>query len=230
MTPTELRALAEALRPMAAAPCFDGIDIDRAADYLRACADAVPVAWLLRSKTRRNTDGDLFIRGCYGTPRTKQDYEFAELDGDEYIELVARPAPAAPQAEQKREPTETMTLQDVWEAAGGNPGIKPTREEVIEALRQLDEVCDECDEKHRHISEPRPCTCHPDDNPPVPCAQKYALSECRAASGEPKREPLSEKQIDAIHELWYERAGMSFADVVRAVERAHGITGDSDAD
>ena len=46
---------------------------------------------------------------------------------------------------------------------------------------------------------------------------------------EPKREPLSEKQIDAIHELWYERAGMSFADVVRAVERAHGITGDSDA-
>ena len=49
------------------------------------------------------------------------------------------------------------------------------------------------------------------------------------AQAEPKREPLSEKQIDAIHELWYERAGMSFADVVRAVERAHGIIGDSDA-
>ncbi len=28
----------------------------------------------------------------------------------------------------------------------------------------------------------RACTCHPDDNPPVPCAQKYALSECRAAA------------------------------------------------
>ena len=25
----------------------------------------------------------------------------------------------------------------------------------------------------------RPCTCHPDDNPPVPCARKYALTECR---------------------------------------------------
>jgi len=25
----------------------------------------------------------------------------------------------------------------------------------------------------------RPCTCHPDDNPPVPCARQYALSECR---------------------------------------------------
>lgn len=25
----------------------------------------------------------------------------------------------------------------------------------------------------------RPCTCHPDDNPPQPCAERYALSECR---------------------------------------------------
>lgn len=25
----------------------------------------------------------------------------------------------------------------------------------------------------------RPCTCHPDDKPPVPCAHRYALSECR---------------------------------------------------
>lgn len=30
----------------------------------------------------------------------------------------------------------------------------------------------------------RPCTCHPDDNPPRPCPQKYALSECRRAAGE----------------------------------------------
>ncbi len=30
----------------------------------------------------------------------------------------------------------------------------------------------------------KPCTCHPDDNPPHPCAQKYALSECRAAAAE----------------------------------------------
>ncbi len=27
----------------------------------------------------------------------------------------------------------------------------------------------------------RPCTCHPDDNPPVPCVQQYALSECLSA-------------------------------------------------
>ena len=29
----------------------------------------------------------------------------------------------------------------------------------------------------------RPCTCHPDDDPPRPCPQKFALSECRAAAG-----------------------------------------------
>ena len=28
----------------------------------------------------------------------------------------------------------------------------------------------------------RPCTCHPDDNPPRPCPQKYALSECILAA------------------------------------------------
>lgn len=28
----------------------------------------------------------------------------------------------------------------------------------------------------------RPCTCHPDDNPPKPCPQRYALSECERAS------------------------------------------------
>ena len=28
----------------------------------------------------------------------------------------------------------------------------------------------------------RPCTCHPDDDPPQPCAKQYALSECKAAA------------------------------------------------
>lgn len=28
----------------------------------------------------------------------------------------------------------------------------------------------------------QPCTCHPDDNPPRPCPQRYAYSECVAAA------------------------------------------------
>ena len=27
----------------------------------------------------------------------------------------------------------------------------------------------------------RKCTCHPDDNPPLPCTRNFALNECRAA-------------------------------------------------
>lgn len=40
-----------------------------------------------------------------------------------------------------------MSLQEVWEAAGGNPGIQPSREEVLTALRLLDAACDEADDK-----------------------------------------------------------------------------------
>lgn len=33
-----------------------------------------------------------------------------------------------------------------------------------------------------HAGTDRPCTCHPDDNPPVPCPKRYALDECRRAA------------------------------------------------
>src|SRR5580698_5196997 len=46
-------------------------------------------------------------------------------------------------------------------------------------LADLDHICRGLCEAHAPA---RPCTCHPDDNPPVPCAQKYALTECRATT------------------------------------------------
>ena len=36
----------------------------------------------------------------------------------------------------------TIGIQEAWEAAGGNPGIKATKAELIEALNSLDEACD----------------------------------------------------------------------------------------
>jgi hypothetical protein len=39
-----------------------------------------------------------------------------------------------------------MSLQEAWNLAGGNPGITPTRDEVVVALKTLDKVCDEADE------------------------------------------------------------------------------------
>ena len=57
-----------------------------------------------------------------------------------------------------------------------------------------------------------PCTCHPDDNPPRPCPQKFALSECRKAAHRAKveaeiqdaweRESLSDLCLIARRLLW----------------------------
>lgn len=42
------------------------------------------------------------------------------------------------------------------------------------------------------MSDTRPCTCHPDDKPPVPCAKKYALSDCRLAEKDARIAELEE--------------------------------------
>ncbi len=41
---------------------------------------------------------------------------------------------------------DVISIQEAWEACGGNPGIKATKAELIEALKQLDSVCDEADQ------------------------------------------------------------------------------------
>lgn len=56
------------------------------------------------------------------------------------VPVFASPVPPAPaQAE------ETMTLQEVWNAMGGNPGISPSRSDVLLQLKLLDQICDEAD-------------------------------------------------------------------------------------
>lgn len=45
-----------------------------------------------------------------------------------------------------------------------------------------EEVCGRLFSHNGGKPEARPCTCHPDDNPPKACPQKFALSECRAAA------------------------------------------------
>lgn len=48
-------------------------------------------------------------------------------------DLFTRPAPAS----------DHVSVQEAWEACGGNPGIKATREELLEVLRLMDEAEDE---------------------------------------------------------------------------------------
>jgi hypothetical protein len=50
-------------------------------------------------------------------------------------------------------------------------------------------------------SEPLPCTCHPDDNPPVPCAQKYALSQCLLTEPQARATADAELLAEAVRLL-----------------------------
>jgi hypothetical protein len=40
-----------------------------------------------------------------------------------------------------------ITVQEAWEAAGGNPRIKASKEDLITALQLLDKVCDETESR-----------------------------------------------------------------------------------
>lgn len=62
---------------------------------------------------------------------------------DSVIELVDRIRHSAVRSD------ETMTLHEIWVAAGGNPGIRPSRADVVQALKDLDKVCDEADDADR---------------------------------------------------------------------------------
>lgn len=101
MSPDELRALAEALRPMAAAPCFDGIDLDRAADFLLACAEEKPVAWmhdgLVSTNKERVEHDEMRNRSCGFKPKP-------------IIPLYAAP-PAGPRRDPLRDALKTVIYE-----------------------------------------------------------------------------------------------------------------------
>lgn len=68
----------------------------------------------------------------------------------------------------------------------------------------------------RQLSAARACTCHPDDDPPVPCAERYALSHCRAASAARALiAPLTRPELEA---LCIRLAGPEMPDVRIAAE------------
>lgn len=49
--------------------------------------------------------------------------------------------------------TEMIALQEVWEAAGGHPEIKATKEEVLLVFRLLDQCVDEQDEDIKKLDQ-----------------------------------------------------------------------------
>lgn len=69
---------------------------------------------------------------------------------------------------------------DAWEWNFG-PGLEGSSEcrECYHCGEEFD--CERVVDVSYTTKATRPCTCHPDDNPPKPCAKRFALHECLAA-------------------------------------------------
>ena len=70
-----------------------------------------------------------------------------------------------------------------------------------EALNVIDGLRERLRAAERNAA--HPCTCHPDDNPPRPCPQKFALSECRKAA---ESASPSQDAADAARYRWLREA------------------------
>lgn len=93
MTPDELRALADALEPMARAPRFEDFDVPGFCAWVRACADAQPV--------RAVPIGHALSAVRHVGSANYPDRERAAIERlySAEFDAYAHPAPAAPQAE-----------------------------------------------------------------------------------------------------------------------------------
>lgn len=102
-----------------------------------------PDAWLYREK---NIDhrGKQTEWGPWSLCKPREAKQMQALDGFEVQPFFANA------------PIGHISIQEAWEACGGNPGIKATREELIQALTQLDRICDEADLANDGGSAPRP--------------------------------------------------------------------------
>ena len=100
MTPDELRALADALEPMARAPRFEDFDVPAFCEWVRACADAKPVAWRVECRwLDRSKGGDWRKYADYGTEQAASSSQqvFANPGDIEsrIVPLYAHPSPQA---------------------------------------------------------------------------------------------------------------------------------------
>lgn len=86
MTPDDLRALADALEPMAKAPRFEDFDVPGFCAWVRACADAKPVGYVTANGLRslRQDDATVLL------------YAHDYLIRPDPVALYTHPAPAAP--------------------------------------------------------------------------------------------------------------------------------------
>ena len=148
MTTDELRALADALEPIARAPRFEDFDVPAICAWMRACADAKPVGYVTANGLRslRQDDATVLL------------YPHDYLIRPDQAAVYTHPAPAAPQAEPidphmivaddrfpdvpaepKREPLSDERIAEIQRAA-----YERAAQECIETAAELRRCADGC--------------------------------------------------------------------------------------
>jgi hypothetical protein len=106
MSPDQLRALADALEPMSAAPRFDCLPVVEFCAWLRQCAEQRPDGWQLvpvePTEAMKSAGGHVNSEWLNDDAPLCESRYAMPMDGVWSAMLAA--APAAPQAEPKREP------------------------------------------------------------------------------------------------------------------------------
>lgn len=128
--------LADQIDPFTRKATPDHLTSTVAAQTLRLLAAAPEAPAQTEVKDERFAPGGVFVPNdiAWGIVGSTGHARKKAVDA---LHALLKAAPEAPAQ------GETVALQEVWEWAGGNPGIKPTRDEVRQALQMLDKVCDE---------------------------------------------------------------------------------------
>ena len=249
MTPDDLRSLADALEPMARAPRFEDFDVPAFCAWVRACADAQPVAWMhIDGRVISAATMDQAYRDGGAMQSSLRDYT---------IPLYAHPAPVAPAGWKlvPVEPTPEMLsavgMMDGydWHAPGCSPDADHANwySAMIAAAPAVPQAEPKRDQSMLDLLAVIHCDGgHHTEAVGIEQSIKDALSAVcvlkgKLAQAEPKREPLSEEQMRAVliaEARWIAaQAGEKDPDSLavdeemlaqvmlagRAVERAHGI-------
>ena len=257
MTPDELRALADALEPMARAPRFEDFDVPGFCEWVRACADAEPVGYVTANGLRslRQDDATVLL------------YAHDYLIRPDHVALYTHPAPAAPQAEQPID-LDAVAMQQMRQAAAEStwmPAEYSGDDWISDVCRWLRDGPPQAEpiDPHMIVADDRFPDEQAEPKRDQPLLDLLAVIHCdgghhteavgieqsikdaQVAVSELKnslatgdndatrtveREPLSDWRIGELYRQWLaESETTTIADLMRSVERAHEIGG-SDAE
>lgn len=144
------------------------------ADQLTVCANELQAALTASCDARvgwrvellpvavKGFDGASRVQVTIGvqTFRVGEEYWETREEADWYAGQLrhalsrALATPAQPKASEPQPASDSITPDELWTAIDGNPGIKPTKQEALDAAKCCSETADECYDLHKDFPQP----------------------------------------------------------------------------